>query len=73
MLDAYLEGFFKTPVLDQTGLTQKYDFTIKWDNQWWSKNRDNPEGLKRVLLDQLGLELIATNEPIEMLVVEKVK
>jgi uncharacterized protein (TIGR03435 family) len=72
-LDRFLEGFFKTPVLDQTGLTQKYDFTIKWDNQWWFYNRDNPEGLKRVLLDQLGLELIATNEPIEMLIVEKVK
>jgi len=28
---------------------------------------------KRVVLDQLGLELVPTNMPVEMLVIEKVK
>jgi len=72
-LDAFLEGFFQIPIIDQTGLTQKYNFTIQWDEQWWFHNRDNPEGLKQKLLDQLGLELAPSREPIEMLVVEKVK
>ena len=31
------------------------------------------EALKEALLDQLGLELVPSREPIEMLVVEKVK
>ncbi len=31
------------------------------------------EELKSILLNQLGLELISTNMPIEMLVIEKVK
>jgi hypothetical protein len=29
--------------------------------------------LQQVLLDQLGLELVPTNMPVEMLVVEKAK
>jgi hypothetical protein len=29
--------------------------------------------MKAALLDQLGLELVSTNMPIEMLVVQKVK
>jgi hypothetical protein len=31
------------------------------------------DGLKQAPLDQLGLELVPTNMPIEMLVVERVK
>jgi uncharacterized protein (TIGR03435 family) len=31
----------------------------------------DPQNLKQALLDQLGLELVPTNMPIEMLVVEK--
>ncbi|MSU56684.1 MAG: DUF3738 domain-containing protein [Pedosphaera sp.] len=59
--------------LDRTGLAEKYDFAIQWDEQWWFQNRDDPEGLKKKLLDQLGLELVASREPIEMLIVEKAK
>ena len=33
----------------------------------------NPEGLKQAVFDQLGLEIIPTNMPIEMLVVEKAR
>jgi uncharacterized protein (TIGR03435 family) len=39
---------------------------VKWP-------RRDPAGLKQALLDQLGLELVPTNMPIEMLVVEKAK
>ena len=37
------------------------------------KGHPNHEGMEQVLLDRLGLELVPTNMPIEMLVVEKVK
>jgi hypothetical protein len=43
---------------------------MKWDgtgHYYFS----NPDGLKRVVLDQLGLELVPSRESIEMLVVEK--
>jgi uncharacterized protein (TIGR03435 family) len=60
-----LEYFFGKPVIDQTGLTQKFDIDLKWDG-------DN-HTLKKALLDQLGLELVPAKMPVEMLVVENVK
>jgi uncharacterized protein (TIGR03435 family) len=62
----FLNKELNQPVFDQTGLTNKYDFDLQWQ-------RDGPASLKKALLDQLGLELVPTNMPIEMLVVEKVK
>ncbi len=70
-LARYLEQKFKLPVLDRTGLHENYDLAVDWDEADWHK--PNLDGLKQALLDQLGLELIPTNLPIEMLVVEKVK
>ncbi len=64
-----LEQRLQIPVVDHTGLTKTYDFTIPWKQDW----QNNSEGLKNVIRDQFGLELVATNMPIEMLVVEKVK
>ncbi len=64
---AFLEqDILKQPVIDQTGLSNKYDIDIQW------KPLDH-ESLRKVLLDQLGLELVPSRERIEMLVVEQVK
>ena len=65
----WLEGCFQIPVVDQTGMTNDsgYDFVLDWDVM----SRDS-EKLKQAL-NQVGLELIPTNQPIPMLVVEKVK
>jgi uncharacterized protein (TIGR03435 family) len=61
-----LQRYLDFPVADGTGLAGNYDFAVKWP-------RRDPAGLKQALLDQLGLELVPTNMPIEMLVVEKAK
>ena len=68
-LDSYLEQYFKTPIVDQTGLTNNYDYAVTWDEP--TPDKQNPAGLKQALLDQLGLELVSTNQPIEMLVIKK--
>jgi uncharacterized protein (TIGR03435 family) len=65
----FLESHFKTPVIDQTGLTNRYDIDLNWDETDF--HHPNLDALKLALLDQLGLELVPTNMPIEMLVVEK--
>jgi|SRR5581483_4819617 uncharacterized protein (TIGR03435 family) len=65
-LATYLEGVLKIPVIGQTGLTQNFDI-----NPQWNRNEPQHHGLKQALLDQPGLELVPTNMPIEMLVVEK--
>jgi uncharacterized protein (TIGR03435 family) len=58
-------------VIDQTGLANHFDMDLKWDETNWQ--HPNLESLERALLDQLGLELVPSREPIEMLVVEKSK
>jgi len=77
LLAEMAEAQFRIPVVDGTGLTNRYDFSVTWD-QYGKKvgnqypNYPNLEGLKQALLDQLGLELVPTNMPVEMLIVEKV-
>ena len=66
-----LEYRLQIPVIDQTELTNSFDFDLKW-NQPVDQPLDL-ENLKQALTDQLGLELVPSREPIEMLVVEKVK
>ncbi len=65
-LSMNLENMLQTPVINQTGVGNKFDIDLKW-------NRNDPQhnSLKQALTDQLGLELVPTNMPIEMLVVEK--
>jgi uncharacterized protein (TIGR03435 family) len=69
-LGEFLESASKMPIIDQTGLTKHYSLDIKWEEP----EGGDPEhkALQRVLLDQLGLELVPSREPIEMLVVEKI-
>jgi uncharacterized protein (TIGR03435 family) len=69
-INGFLESGSPIPIIDQTDATNRCSIDIKWEDDW----RD-PEHkvLQQVLLDQLGLELVPTNMPIEMLVVEKAK
>jgi uncharacterized protein (TIGR03435 family) len=59
------------PVVDETGLTQHFNIDLKWNEK--GRRDPNHEAVKKAMLDQLGLELVPSNMPIEMLVVEKAK
>jgi uncharacterized protein (TIGR03435 family) len=71
-----IQQYLQIPVVDQTGLTGRYDYDIQWDDelkwddagQWYYANTN---GMKQALLDQLGLELVPGRAPVEVLVVEK--
>ena len=65
-----LESTFGKPVINQTDLDGTYDIHIQWQP---NPSESEQDALQRALLNQLGLELIPTNMPIEMLVVEKAK
>ncbi len=70
-----LEFYLKTPVLPEIETTPDSAVDFRWGNP---KDKAFPEvpdvaALQKALREQFGLELIATNRPIEMLVVEKVK
>jgi uncharacterized protein (TIGR03435 family) len=60
-----IERTLNIPVVDGTGLPGNYDFTMRWDQ--------DADHLKQSLLDQLGLVLVPTNMPVQMLIVGKVK
>jgi uncharacterized protein (TIGR03435 family) len=62
-----LENDFRMPVMDETGLTNDYYYDLKWT----PSRGPGQDQLKKALLDQLGLELVPTSMPVEMLVVEK--
>ena len=72
------------PVVDQTGLTGRYDFTLKWtpdSNQPPTPGQppapaatteaDAPPDLFGAFLQQLGLKLEATKAPVDVMVLDK--
>ncbi len=63
----FLEGVFRKPVLAPPDLSGRYDFTFQWQHP-----QQRQEALKQEL-EEAGLELVPTNMPLEMLVVEKAK
>jgi uncharacterized protein (TIGR03435 family) len=70
-LTKYLEMVFQIPVFDETGLLWAYDLDLRWKVK--ADLNANQDAVRQAMLDQLGLELVPTNMPVEMLVVEKVK
>jgi uncharacterized protein (TIGR03435 family) len=66
-----LESYCAKPIIDRTGLTNLYDTNLRWIQK--GNYQTDSKTLQNALLDQLGLELVPTNMPIEMLMVEKVK
>ena len=69
-LIGWLEGTFGRPIIDQTGLTEPFDLDLNWKPR---PGQSEADVLRQMLLNQLGLELVSSREPVEMLVVEKVK
>ena len=65
-----LEPFLKVPVIDQTGLTNRVVLDLRWKKR---VGETQEATVMQVVRDELGLELVPTNMPIEMLVVEKAK
>ena len=71
ILTDFLEDSLGMPVIDKTGLTQKYSGNLKWDPQ--SDKTAKLHEIQNALSDQLGLELGPSRQSIEFLVVEKAK
>jgi uncharacterized protein (TIGR03435 family) len=69
------------PVVDQTGLTGRYDFVLEWtpdDTQFGGQRPPTPEvpvkpDLFAALQQQLGLKLVATRGPVEVLVIDRIE
>jgi uncharacterized protein (TIGR03435 family) len=71
------------PVVDQTGLTDRYDFTLEWrPDNLGALGGANPQPLPQNIEDrpdlmtafrlQLGLKIESTKAPVDVLVIDKV-
>jgi uncharacterized protein (TIGR03435 family) len=79
-LVAQLQGQMDAPIVDLTGLTGKYDFTIRYAGQWRrASSSGNSEGdviegsglkLSDAIEKELGLKLEPRKMPNEMIIVE---
>jgi len=65
------------PVIDKTGLTGKYDLSLKWtpDNQPPSdkSSEDQAPGLFTAVQEQLGLKLESSKGPVDTLVIDHIE
>jgi uncharacterized protein (TIGR03435 family) len=79
-LDSFAQmPFFglESPVVNKTGLTGKYDFTLDW-----ARDQDGPPdsqvdaeapGLFTAIEEQLGLKLVAAKGPVEVIVIDHIE
>jgi uncharacterized protein (TIGR03435 family) len=68
-LSDFLEDTLGKPVINETGLIQKYSGSLKWNPQ--SDKAAEQKEIQSALWDQLRLGLVPSHQYIEMLVVEK--
>lgn len=66
-----LESLLQKPVIDETGLTNHYDVTLKWEQK--SSDQPNPERVRQAVREQLGLELVPGVRPVEMVRIAQIK
>jgi uncharacterized protein (TIGR03435 family) len=66
----FLESSFKQPVVDRTGMTNFYDFSVEMN--WRGPNGPDQQQLENIL-GNLGLKLEPATESIRMLVVEETR
>jgi uncharacterized protein (TIGR03435 family) len=68
-----LSGDMDRMVLDQTKLTGGYKFTLKWTPDESSNTNPDLPGIFTAIQEQLGLKLIPTKGPVEMLIIDHVE
>jgi uncharacterized protein (TIGR03435 family) len=57
------------PVIDQTGLTGRYDFTLEWSNPLASAENSTAPSIFTAMPEQLGLKLEPRRAPVEFIVI----
>jgi uncharacterized protein (TIGR03435 family) len=61
------------PIIDQTGLTGRYDFTLKWTDDITKEDEpDAPPSIFTAIKEQLGLRVDAIKGPAEVLVIDHI-
>ncbi len=78
------DAFLDKPVIDQTGLHERYDFDLKWtpdDSQSYcpgdpARSRDDPDaspGLYTAIQEQLGLKIVPAKAPVQVMIIDHIE
>ena len=73
---AMQQGALDRPVVDQTGLTGRFDLRLRWTPAEMSsetQSADAPPDLFTAIQEQLGLKLVSTRTPVDVIVIDRVE
>lgn len=76
MAEAMQQGALDRPVVDQTGLTGRFDLSLRWtpdDMRSATQSADAPPDFFTAIQEQLGLKVISTKAPVDVLVIDDVE
>lgn len=69
-----MNWYVDRPIIDQTGLPGRYDFTLKWSfDDTETHDPDAPPSLFTAIKEQTGLKLEAVKGPAEVLVIDHIE
>jgi uncharacterized protein (TIGR03435 family) len=67
-----LSSMVEAPVVDKTGLTGTYNYTLQFGREWSANDPDSWPSIFTAVQDQLGLKLVAVHESVPNLVVDHI-
>ncbi|SEG54011.1 soil-associated protein, TIGR03435 family [Bryocella elongata] len=67
-----LSSMVEAPVVDKTGLTGAYNYTLQFGREWSANDPDSWPSIFTAVQEQLGLKLEATHETVPNLVVDHI-
>lgn len=67
-----LSSMLQAPVIDKTGLTGTYNYTLQFGRDWSAHDPDSWPELTTAVQEQLGLKLESVHEPVPNLVVDHI-
>jgi uncharacterized protein (TIGR03435 family) len=73
---AMQQGALDRPVVDQTGLAGRFDFRLTWTPDGLhpaTESADAPPDLFNAIQEELGLKLLSTRAPVDVLVINHVE
>jgi len=67
-----LSSIVEAPVVDKTGLTGAYNYTLQFGREWSARDPDGWPSIFTAVQEQLGLKLEAIHESVPNLVVDHI-
>ncbi len=67
-----LSSMVEAPVIDKTGLTGPYSYTLRFGREWSERDPDSWPSIFTAVQEQLGLKLEAAHESVPNLMVDHI-